>query len=72
MSLTVAVQMDPLAGINIAGDSTFSIMLGNGSGSFYYPAYYYTASYPQAVAIGTVFPSGAVVNPAATWAGEQP
>lgn len=28
MSLKVAVQMDPLAGINIAGDSTFAIMLG--------------------------------------------
>jgi glutathione synthase len=28
MSLTVAVQMDPLEGINIAGDSTFAIMLG--------------------------------------------
>ncbi|MBB4617545.1 glutathione synthase [Sphingomonas abaci] len=27
MSLTVAVQMDPLAGINIAGDSTFALML---------------------------------------------
>jgi glutathione synthase len=28
MSLRVAVQMDPLASINIAGDSTFAIMLG--------------------------------------------
>ena len=28
MSLRVAVQMDPLAGINIEGDSTFAIMLG--------------------------------------------
>jgi len=28
MSLTVAVQMDPLEAINIAGDSTFAIMLG--------------------------------------------
>ncbi len=27
MSLTVAVQMDPLESINIAGDSTFAIML---------------------------------------------
>jgi glutathione synthase len=27
MSLTVAVQMDPLEGINIAGDSTFALML---------------------------------------------
>ena len=27
MPLTVAVQMDPLAGINIAGDSTFALML---------------------------------------------
>jgi glutathione synthase len=28
MSLTVAVQMDPLESINIAGDSSFAIMLG--------------------------------------------
>ena len=28
MSLRVAVQMDPLAGINISGDSTFAVMLG--------------------------------------------
>lgn len=28
MTLRVAVQMDPLEGINIAGDSTFAIMLG--------------------------------------------
>jgi glutathione synthase len=28
MSLRVAVQMDPMEGINIAGDSTFTIMLG--------------------------------------------
>ena len=28
MSLRVAVQMDPLESINIAGDSTFAIMLG--------------------------------------------
>src|SRR3954454_24999209 len=27
MSLRVAVQMDPLEGINISGDSTFAIML---------------------------------------------
>lgn len=27
MSLTVAVQMDPISGINIAGDSTFALML---------------------------------------------
>jgi len=27
MSLTVAVQMDPMEGINIAGDSTFAVML---------------------------------------------
>src|SRR5438270_10180621 len=27
MNLRVAVQMDPLEGINIAGDSTFAIML---------------------------------------------
>jgi len=28
LSLTVAVQMDPLEGINTAGDSTFALMLG--------------------------------------------
>ena len=28
MPLRVAVQMDPLEGINIAGDSTFALMLG--------------------------------------------
>jgi glutathione synthase len=28
MTLRIAVQMDPLEGINIAGDSTFAIMLG--------------------------------------------
>lgn len=28
MSLSIAVQMDPLEGINIEGDSTFAIMLG--------------------------------------------
>ena len=28
MSLRVAVQMDPLEGINISGDSTFAVMLG--------------------------------------------
>ena len=28
MSLRVAVQMDPLESINIAGDSTFAIMVG--------------------------------------------
>ena len=28
MGLRVAVQMDPLAGIGIAGDSTFALMLG--------------------------------------------
>ena len=27
MALRVAVQMDPLEGINIAGDSTFAMML---------------------------------------------
>ena len=27
MSLSVAVQMNPLGGINIAGDSTFALML---------------------------------------------
>ena len=28
MSLTIAVQMDPLESVAIAGDSTFAIMLG--------------------------------------------
>ncbi|MDP8913461.1 MAG: glutathione synthase, partial [Pseudomonadota bacterium] len=28
MTLRVAVQMDPIESINIAGDSTFAIMLG--------------------------------------------
>jgi len=28
MPLRVAVQMDPIEGINISGDSTFAIMLG--------------------------------------------
>jgi glutathione synthase len=40
MSLAVAVQMDPLESINIAGDSTFAIMLGaqaRGHRLFYYP-----------------------------------
>ena len=27
MSLTVAVQMDPIETVNIAGDSTFALML---------------------------------------------
>jgi glutathione synthase len=27
MSLTVAVQMDPIQNVNIAGDSTFALML---------------------------------------------
>jgi glutathione synthase len=41
MSLKVAVQMDPLEGINIEGDSTFAIMLGaqkRGHALFYYRA----------------------------------
>ena len=41
MSLTVAVQMDPLAGINIAGDSTFALMLSaqaRGHRLFHYTA----------------------------------
>jgi glutathione synthase len=41
MSLRVAVQMDPLEGINIEGDSTFAIMLGGqrrGHALFYYRA----------------------------------
>jgi glutathione synthase len=41
MSLRVAVQMDPLEGINIEGDSTFAIMLGaqkRGHSLFYYRA----------------------------------
>ena len=41
MSLTVAVQMDPLGGINIEGDSTFALMLSaqdRGHRLFYYQA----------------------------------
>ncbi|HEY0325518.1 MAG TPA: glutathione synthase [Allosphingosinicella sp.] len=41
MSLTVAVQMDPLESINIAGDSTFALMLSaqkRGHRMFYYRA----------------------------------
>ncbi|SFR78375.1 glutathione synthase [Sphingomonas jatrophae] len=41
MSLTVAVQMDPIETINIAGDSTFAIMLGaqkRGHRLFHYQA----------------------------------
>ena len=41
MPLTVAVQMDPLAGINIAGDSTFALMLAaqaRGHRLFHYTA----------------------------------
>ena len=41
MSLRVAVQMDPLEGINIEGDSTFAIMLGaqkRGHALWYYRA----------------------------------
>ncbi len=41
MPLTVAVQMDPLAGINIAGDSTFALMLAGqarGHRLFHYAA----------------------------------
>jgi glutathione synthase len=41
MSLTVAVQMDPLDAINIAGDSTFALMLsaqGRGHRLFHYAA----------------------------------
>jgi glutathione synthase len=41
MTLTVAVQMDPLEGINTAGDSTFALMLGaqaRGYKLFYYLA----------------------------------
>jgi glutathione synthase len=40
MSLKIAVQMDPLESINIAGDSTFAIMLAGqarGHRLFYYP-----------------------------------
>ena len=39
--LTVAVQMDPLAGINIAGDSSFALMLSaqaRGHRLFHYAA----------------------------------
>ena len=41
MTLRVAVQMDPLEGINIEGNSTFAIMLGaqpRGHALFHYPA----------------------------------
>jgi glutathione synthase len=41
MTLKVAVQMDPLEGINIEGDSTFAIMLGaqrRGHALYYYRA----------------------------------
>ena len=41
MPLTVAVQMDPIAGINIAGDSTFALMLAaqaRGHRLFHYQA----------------------------------
>ena len=41
MKLTVAVQMDPLEGINTAGDSTFALMLGaqaRGHRLYYYLA----------------------------------
>ena len=41
MSLTVAVQMDPIEGINIAGDSTFALMLAaqaRGHRLFHYTA----------------------------------
>ena len=41
MSLTVAVQMDPLDSINIAGDSTFALMLSaqaRGHKLFHYSA----------------------------------
>jgi glutathione synthase len=41
MGLTVAVQMDPLESINIAGDSTFALMLAGqarGHRLFHYPA----------------------------------
>ena len=41
MPLTVAVQMDPIAGINIAGDSTFALMLAaqaRGHRLFHYTA----------------------------------
>ena len=41
MALNVAVQMDPIAGINTAGDSTFALMLeaqARGHALFYYTA----------------------------------
>ena len=41
MTLRIAVQMDPMESINIAGDSTFAIMLGaqkRGHKLFHYPA----------------------------------
>lgn len=42
MSLRIAVQMDPMEGINIAGDSTFAIMLGAQKRG--YRLYHYLAS----------------------------
>ena len=41
MSLTVAVQMDPIERINIAGDSTFALMLEAQARG--HTLYYYTA-----------------------------
>ena len=41
MSLTIAVQMDPLESINIDGDSSFALMLGaqaRGHGLLHYAA----------------------------------
>src|SRR5688500_13439258 len=60
MSLTVAVQMDPLDSINIAGDSTFALMLSaqsRGHKLFHYRAedltyrdgHVYAGAYPVTV-----------------------
>ena len=47
MALTVAVQMDPLDQINIAGDSTFALMLSaqqRGHRLFHYTADQFSSS----------------------------
>ena len=49
MSLRVAVQMDPLDAINVAGDSTFALMLSaqtRGHSLWYYDvAYFFNKPY---------------------------
>ena len=42
MTLKIAFQMDPLAGLNIAGDSTFALMLAAQARG--YQSYQYAAS----------------------------